>query len=69
MFKKFIENKRLEKKLKEEEKEKDRKNKTFIMTKLDIDEAKRLMTNKFEDPNDYLNIEKNIIIGKIIIFQ
>mgnify|MGYP001029582631 FL=1 len=34
------------------------------MSKIDVEEAKQLMNNKFEDPNDYLSIDKNIIIGK-----
>jgi hypothetical protein len=70
MFKKFLENKRLEKKLREEEEEKeknkenDTKNRTFIITKIDVTKARKLIENKFDDPNDYLKVDKNMIIGK-----
>jgi hypothetical protein len=37
--------------------------KTFIMSKIDNEEANKRMINKFDDPNDYFNVDKNIIIG------
>jgi len=64
MFKKFLEKKRQEKLLEQKAEIKEEEKKTYIMSKIDVEEAKQLMNNKFEDPNDYLSIDKNIIIGK-----
>lgn len=66
MLSKFLLKKRKEKEDKEREERnnsKDSINKTYIMRKLEKEKAKDLINNRFEDPNDYFNIDKNVIIG------
>ena len=66
MFKKIIEKKRREKRIKDGEEnpeEEEKVNKTFIMAKIENDEAKSLINTQFQDSNNYLDVNPKMIIG------
>ena len=65
MFKKFLEKKRREKRIKDDEEilEEKKVNKTYIMSRLEDEKSMDILSKQFEDANEYFVKDKNMIIG------
>ena len=65
MLKKFLEGKRKEKQLKEEAEK--RNTRAFILKKINLEEAKSMIKEQFQDSNNYLQVDHSMIIGNFQI--